>query len=173
MTTPHPIVQTVNNIRDLLYRLGREWEAAEEEIEDPDERDALHLALCAGYPLGRDIDDLVAELDSWSEHVEQVLAARPTVLQLVADEIGDDVRRVTDDLAGRNSDESPDDAYRGWQNGGLGGEPGRVGGIFTPTVASGLRTLLLAIDGGDAEQIQRNADWLARVFRHARRQSQA
>lgn len=171
MKTPHPIVNTVQDLRDQIYRLAREWEAAEEEIEDLDAREALHLALSAGYPLGMDLDELVVELDTYAEHVEQVMSNQPTVLQLVADELGEDVRRVTEDAAERNADETADDAYRGWQNGGLGGEVGRVGGIFTPTVTSDLRMLMLAIDGGDPEQIQRNADRLARTYRHARRQS--
>lgn len=171
MSPQHPILKTVQDLRDLLYRLAREWEAAEEEIEDLDAREALHLALSNGYPLGMDLDELVAAMDVYAEHVGQVMDNQPTVLQLVADELGEDVRRVTGDLAERNTDETADDAYRGWQNGGLGGEVGRIGGIFTPTVTSGLRMLMLAIDGGDPEQIQRNADRLARTYRLARRQS--
>jgi hypothetical protein len=168
MKTPHPMVKTLQDIRDLLYRLAREWEATVEEIEDPDASEALNIALSDGYPFGRDIDELVAEADAYVEHVERVLDKLPTVLQLVASELAEDTKRVTDDVASRNAGETPDDAYRGWQNGGLGGEVGRVGGIFTPTVTTELRNLLLAIDGGDAELIQQNADRFSRTYRNAR-----
>jgi hypothetical protein len=107
----------------------------------------------------------------WSERVDRVMKNQPTVLQLVAQEIGEDVANVTADLAGREADKPADVAYRGWQNGMLGGQIGRFGGIFTPTVAGGLRDLLLAVDGGDASAVAKAADELARDFRVARRAS--
>ena len=171
MKTPHPIVATLEDIRDLVYRLGREWEATVEEIEDPDASEALTIALAKGYPLGKDINDLAAELDSYLDHVRQTLDNLPTVLQLVAAEIEEDNQKLAADLTERDKSKSTDEAYQDWQTGGLGGEPGRIGGIFTPTVTAQLSALLLAIDGGDTELIQKNADRLGRAYRSARRQS--
>jgi hypothetical protein len=105
MKAPDPLLKTVRDLRDLLYRMAREWEATVEEVDDPDASEALTIALSKGYPLGSDIDELVAAMDEWAEHVEQVLDTRPSALQLAAAEINADgpaaglTPRVTADLA--------------------------------------------------------------------------
>lgn len=172
MTAPHPLASAVSDLSDLLYRVAREWEAVEQEITDPDQRDALTVALSNGYPLGKDLNDLQAEVAEWAEHVGRVMDARPSVLDLVVAEISDDVRRVTTDLAKEQKGTPTDDAYRVWQNGGLSGEVGRLGGIFTPSVAAQIADLLQAIAGGDPGQIHHNADRFARAYRTARKASQ-
>lgn len=165
-TTTHPLTELAGKLATVLHDLARAWAAAEEEIDDHDQQDALHNALSKGYPLGVDLDDAAAAAGEWAEHVEQVMNAQPTVLQLVADEIGKDVAAVNKTCAKDGPD--PDEAYRNWQNGGLSGEVGRFGGIFTPSLIANLGMLLLAIDNGDTDRIENSADQFARAYRSAR-----
>lgn len=77
----HPIADIAAQISDLMYRLAREWEAAEEDVEDDARREALHQALSKGYPFGGDIDypfggdleEVAAATAEWAEHVQQTM----------------------------------------------------------------------------------------------------
>ena len=156
-------------LADVLNRLSLAWDYAAEQIDDQLEQDALNVALSEGYPLGRDLAEAAAEAGEWVEHVEQVMSRPPAVLELVAKEITGDVQQVTADLA---KEEAPtDEAYRKWQNGGLGGEVGRFGGVFTPGIAERVAALLLAVNSGDTTQINKSAERLARQYRVASRAS--
>ncbi len=165
---PDPLAVAAQNLADAFSALDREWNATMEQIEDVDASEALNQALCEGFPLGRSIDDLAAETSVWAEKVAEVMANRPTVIELTAKELGDDIDKLSADLTASDAQVPTDVAYRRWQNGGLGGEPGRVGGIFTPTVLAHLKAVLLAVSDGHPQQIHRAADEFARAFRAAR-----
>lgn len=171
MTTSDPLAKAAKDLADIIYRLDREWDAAGEAIDDDDERDALRTALEQGFPFTQSLEDVSAAAADWAEHVAEVMAKRPTVLGMVAKEIAGDVMKLATDLNKREPDKDPDAAHRDWQNGGLGAETGRVGGIFTPTVMLSLARLLVAIDEG--KQVHEKANELAREYRKASKQSNA
>lgn len=172
MTDQHPLVKIAADLARGFQELGRAWETAEEAIDDDDDREALHQALCEKYPYRRDVDELAVEAAEWADHVEEVMARPPRVLQLVANEITADVEKVAEDLV-KAGTKPADDAYRSWQNGGLGGEVGRFGGVFTPSIAEQLAALLLAVHSGELQQITTSAEQLARGYRAASRNSHA
>ncbi len=163
-----PLAVAAQALADAFYALDREWNATMEQIEDPDESEALNRALCDSYPFGRSVEDLSAEVGEWAQTVADLMANRPTVIDLAVKEIGDDLDALTADLASGEAETPPNEAYRNWQNGGLGGEVGRVGGIFTPTVLKQLQTVLLAINTGHPGQVHSAAEQFAREFRVAR-----
>jgi hypothetical protein len=168
-TTAAPLAHAAQNLADVLYRIGREWEAAIEAIGDPDEQDAVRRAFETEFPLRQDLDDAGAAANAWAEHLAGLDHAWPSVVSLVAAEILDDVTSLTNDMQKRDASRDVDELMRCMVNNGLGGVSGMVAGIFTPTVLIALAKLLTEIySDGD---ILEAADAFARIYRESRRQS--
>ncbi len=110
------VTAALNEVADALYRLGREWEAAGELIQADDfaRYEAWVVAMeKAGYPLGRDIDELQAEVADYAERVIPIMAAHlPEPMAPAAATIRDQVGRPnmlaallgTDEVAGPLAD---------------------------------------------------------------------
>lgn len=170
----HPVGVAARKLADQVYTLDREVDAAQDEIQDEDDREALAAALAAGFPFTSPIGDAAIAVESWAAHVEYLLKYPPSVLTLAADELGRDSDALVTD---QKKDRQPgtvlvDDWYRGHQNGGLGGEPGRVGGCFAPTVLTALANLLREVHAGRRDGgTQRAARAFASAYRNSRKQS--
>src|SRR3954451_22193636 len=171
MTSSDPLVIAAQTLQDALYRVDRENDSVRSDIHSDDERDAFEKAIAQQFPFGLPLQEVSFKAQAWTEHCAGVMESRPTVFALVAEELDADA----DELVARANREQPgedaDKVYRQDQNGGLGGEPGRVGGIFTPTVLAQLAAVARAVDGGDIAQVREAFGEFCVDYRRARKNS--
>ena len=165
------LAQAAQDLADILYRVDREWTYLIEHIDDQDLQDAVRRALEDGFPLGKALEDASAEAAEWAERLAVLAGHMPSVLSLVAVELADDVDALVADAKKNRPGEDVDEVYRVWQNGGLGGVVGRIGGIFTPTVLSTLAALLQQIHHSDDGRVREAAIEFCRALRAARQAS--
>lgn len=167
------VAVAARDLADILYRLDREWNAVLDGIADADQRDAMKRALEQGFPLGKNLPAASSEAAEWATRLYDLAGDLPSVLSLVADELADDVDALVTDAAKNQPGSDPNEVYRNWQNGGLSGVVGRVGGIFTPAVLSALALLIRKIHQDGDGTLRQAADEFGHVYRAARQVSES
>lgn len=168
------VYDAARTVADAVYRLSREWESLFEGIDDPDQQDAMRRALEHGFPFGKSLEDVEAEAGTWVEHLHTLASAAPSVLSLVAGQLADDVDLLVDRAHkdARDRDRDADEVIQEIYNG-IGGEVGRIAGIFTPTVVSALAALMQEIHHSGDGKITDVAAEFARAYRAARHTSRS
>ncbi len=167
------ITAAAQGLTDALYRLDREWQDLFDNIDDPDLQDAVRRALEEGFPLGKALEVASGEAAIWVDRLAALARNMPSVLALVAAELADDVDKVVAEAKKKDPDCNVDEWFQNWQNGGLGGVVGRVGGVFTPAVISALAALMQEIHLTGTGRIRQAAAEFAHVYRAARRLSRS
>lgn len=169
-TLTDPVAKAARDMVDVMYRLSREWEDAESRADQHDPsgatRSAIAVALSQGYPFGKSLDEVVATADEWASHVAEVMANPPGPLRGVAQDLREEVARLTGRLRSDDADTAPDVVYRRDQRGAMGGEHGDFAALLGPGAATALADLLDAVEiGGDPRQA---AEQVAARIREAR-----
>lgn len=167
MTTDlNPVAKAAQDLADVLYHLGQEYEHA---VDTADDSPAVVDAIGVKYPFPKPLPEMAGLVGDWAEHVRKVADNPPGLLAGVAEQLRGDTGKVRDHLnSKRPHDNSPsaEESFKNWQTGGLGGMVGDYAAAFGLEFGDRLADLLDAVAaGGDTEEA---AKAVARTIRAGR-----